>query len=1405
MNDNGLPQNRGFGASLLDLFSGVRLGIALVVLILLYSTIGSAIPPVRQFFELTEFQFFNHWIFVGLILLFCLNILLASVRRVRLRAIDAGAWITHAGLLLLCASSIVYFGRKIEGDVLLSAPQIRVISRARMQTNPDNAVLASVVAVKGKTWETNIPMLGGRHSIEVLDVEHRDMIAAAIVRLKVSIGDEAPQEIELSQLPSDDQAAHTGRMAAISENVVLLLSPANIANSFYDDTVPVLKLARGDEGTVFDFELPQLPYYGERFVPGIEDIQNTEGRRVSTMRRDAIKPLEYWRMPIPLAQECTSAGLPITMEIDGFLPYAVLDQAFTSGGEALAPMAHVQLLHDRTSTDEWLVAQVPGQSMARSRGGATIEYQWLDDADTIPESLTRDVPGRQILDIYVKDKDVRLTREIDNGTSIEIPGTDYKLQVQMIRADWPLMTAGFEGAMSPTALVWIESPTQQWQRSVLERYPSLNQDRDSAGAKIRPDGGLVDENIDLVYTDASRHRFNLVAGEKIEPTLIHTAPGGKRTLHKVKVDEPIVVDASTSVVVDEVIDRPALKQIPQVVAEAQRRPLSTVQRGFSMIRVHMQTPDGKWSQRVWVPFSHYNAEQQPDDSPPTMVRDVPGIGTMSLVYGRAARALPAPVTLERLETDFYPGRTRPSGWASYVRFKDPATHEIVQSKAFLNNTATIGPWTLYQATAARDNESWTGLGVGNRDGVLLQLFACALITLGMMYAFCVKPILLKRIAARSNGAGSSSSGEIDMPKTQASGGLGTKQAVGVALLMAGMFFGAPAAQVRAEDAPQVAASLLAIQNDADKKIDTEHLGSLVLQFNARYSTVEAWAQDVVYNIHGSGKLYGLDPVLAAFELMFNSQAYRNEPIIYVKDRALRKDITSFPVEITAQERDRIVSTGLVSNTFLSQGSVQQTLQKLANDALRKKPMDRLSDAVTFYRQISSTFAIVPVPTGDYATPWMHMQNLYGNIGMPANIPGHFSADPVPGVSKEKAQEVVNAFENFRAAWLARDVDGINAGIASLDKLLPTLAPEGVYPSYEKRVAEVRYHRMHLMRTGWMFYIAAFFVSIFAVATRYRWVRVLGLLLLLAAVGVHGYALGMRWYVIGRIPVASMYEAVVSSTWLGAMFGLVLEVFSRKRVYLLASALLGMLALALPELDIIHSNITTMMPILDDIMLRIHTVLIIGSYAVITLAFGVANCYLVVSAFRDRAALAQGTIGGQLGAIACLIAAYLGAFAGFNPAAVVGAFAAFIVAGVFSVVGVCSMFLPPKQVAPIAADGVVPTENAWEIEKFPGGQNVLTEFDRSHRVLLYTSMVTLFVGLVLGAVWADYSWGRPWGWDPKEVFALNTWLVYAVLIHARFIAKRRGLWTSVLSVCGFATMQFNWWVVNFYIVGLHSYA
>ncbi len=82
---------------------------------------------------------------------------------------------------------------------------------------------------------------------------------------------------------------------------------------------------------------------------------------------------------------------------------------------------------------------------------------------------------------------------------------------------------------------------------------------------------------------------------------------------------------------------------------------------------------------------------------------------------------------------------------------------------------------------------------------------------------------------------------------------------------------------------------------------------------------------------------------------------------------------------------------------------------------------------------------------------------------------------------------------------------------------------------------------------------------------------------------------------------------------------------------------------------------------------------------------------------------------------------------------------------------------------------------------------------------------LTLGILTGAIWANYAWGTYWSWDPKETWSLITWFVYAAYLHARFTAGWRGVKLAWLSVVGFGCVIFTYWGVNFVLSGLHSYA
>jgi ABC-type transport system involved in cytochrome c biogenesis permease subunit len=80
-----------------------------------------------------------------------------------------------------------------------------------------------------------------------------------------------------------------------------------------------------------------------------------------------------------------------------------------------------------------------------------------------------------------------------------------------------------------------------------------------------------------------------------------------------------------------------------------------------------------------------------------------------------------------------------------------------------------------------------------------------------------------------------------------------------------------------------------------------------------------------------------------------------------------------------------------------------------------------------------------------------------------------------------------------------------------------------------------------------------------------------------------------------------------------------------------------------------------------------------------------------------------------------------------------------------------------------------------------------------------------VGTIAGAMWAEQSWGRFWGWDPKETGAFLTWVVYAAYLHARATRGARGRSAAWIGLWSFAVLMFAYQGVNLVIVGLHSYA
>lgn len=93
---------------------------------------------------------------------------------------------------------------------------------------------------------------------------------------------------------------------------------------------------------------------------------------------------------------------------------------------------------------------------------------------------------------------------------------------------------------------------------------------------------------------------------------------------------------------------------------------------------------------------------------------------------------------------------------------------------------------------------------------------------------------------------------------------------------------------------------------------------------------------------------------------------------------------------------------------------------------------------------------------------------------------------------------------------------------------------------------------------------------------------------------------------------------------------------------------------------------------------------------------------------------------------------------------------------------------------------------------------------AYRIIAFGFPVWTFA-IIAGAIWAEAAWGRYWGWDPKETWSFITWVIYAGYLHARATAGWRGRRAATIALVGFVCLAIDYYAVNLWITGLHSYA
>jgi ABC-type transport system involved in cytochrome c biogenesis permease subunit len=428
---------------------------------------------------------------------------------------------------------------------------------------------------------------------------------------------------------------------------------------------------------------------------------------------------------------------------------------------------------------------------------------------------------------------------------------------------------------------------------------------------------------------------------------------------------------------------------------------------------------------------------------------------------------------------------------------------------------------------------------------------------------------------------------------------------------------------------------------------------------------------------------------------------------------------------------------------------------------------------------------------------------------------------------------------------------VGAGLYAIAFLLHTIA-SGMRWYLAGRIPNTNMFEA-VTAAAWLGGLVVVFYEIGPVLARRRWTGLLGWLLTgggfavfltsLAARGVAFHA----WQQWGVVPTTSL---IITSVGLMILIAIVTgRQTSTNGLALLGAATVSMVALMCGHFMTIRldSDISPRMPVLNDVWLYIHTNMIIASYALIGIAYVTAAMYvvgrmltrpsnalwlamLIPSAVFPMAAILPIGDGTFIDRLEMLSPAWLPFIA-----VVVLTFVCYIARALFGsglaarsysvweglplgmsgMVGAGSRAVPILARSPNAEAGnasaavchcsVSSGATADTAVARAGSEGLARVLDGATMLLLELSFITLWTGIIMGAVWADHSWGRPWGWDPKEVFALNTWIIFLILVHVRLKVKDKPLWTAILAVVGTAVMMFNWVVVNFFITGLHSYA
>jgi cytochrome c-type biogenesis protein CcsB len=379
-------------------------------------------------------------------------------------------------------------------------------------------------------------------------------------------------------------------------------------------------------------------------------------------------------------------------------------------------------------------------------------------------------------------------------------------------------------------------------------------------------------------------------------------------------------------------------------------------------------------------------------------------------------------------------------------------------------------------------------------------------------------------------------------------------------------------------------------------------------------------------------------------------------------------------------------------------------------------------------------------------------------------------DDISVFTKEDSVFIANAFANYltavRAAVKSQNWDKANEALKIIRhcQYENNNVPE---MTADKIALELRYNKMEIFRWckigylsfGGFLLLFSLLLLIFEEKRRIKWIiRILGIMVLILF-HYQMMGMGMRWKIGGYAPWSNSYETMVYAAWATVFAGLM---FVRRSPLTFAlSTLFAGIILFVSSLSWMDPQINPLVPVLRSPWLMFHVAIIMSAYGFFGISFLLGMTNLTVMCIVRK---------GQRPDHSDLPLNHTDSFSNLNDS-------------------------PPNDVNPHPASPEASSNDSVPIREL----SVINE------ISLNIGLILMMIGTFMGAVWANESWGRYWGWDPKETWALITIIVYVMLTHLHLLKTRNYLRLfNLCSVIAFASVLMTYFGVNYFLSGMHSY-